>query len=180
MASAESRAPSPCPNSEETSGLRPSATGSPIWRKRCCAASAAGSIGFRALVKTLPCPTTWRTSAEALRCCLGSRGGPAPRHRCELSCRRKEDYRFRVRYRVPDGYADETSGTIRRKEGTRTQGGREEEGGRPFIGRVARVHISLTVTPQTQAALKREARRRGLSIGLLVDDLTSSFRKRGA
>ena len=54
----------------------------------------------------------------------------------------------------------------------------KKKGGRPFIGRVARVHISLTVTPQTQAALKREARRRGLSIGLLVDDLTGSFRSR--
>ncbi len=52
----------------------------------------------------------------------------------------------------------------------------KRKGGRPFIGRVARVHISLTVTPQTQAALKREARKRGLSIGLLVDDLTEPFR----
>jgi hypothetical protein len=54
----------------------------------------------------------------------------------------------------------------------------KKKGGRPFIGRVARVHISLTVTPQTQAALKREARKRGLSIGLLVDDLTEPFRGR--
>jgi hypothetical protein len=52
----------------------------------------------------------------------------------------------------------------------------KRKGGRPFIGRVARVHISLTVTPQTQATLKREARKRGLSIGLLVDDLTEPFR----
>ena len=65
--------------------------------------------------------------------------------------------------------------------GTARKGGaKKKKGGRPFIGRVARVHISLTVTPQTQAALKREARRRGLSIGLLVDDLTASFRKRAA
>jgi hypothetical protein len=56
----------------------------------------------------------------------------------------------------------------------------KRKGGRPFIGRVARVHISLTVTPQTQATLKREARKRGLSIGLLVDDLTEPFRSRRA
>jgi len=66
------------------------------------------------------------------------------------------------------------------KNGIARKTGAKKKGGRPFIGRVARVHISLTVTPQTQAALKREARRRGLSIGLLVDDLTGSFRKRGA
>jgi hypothetical protein len=64
-----------------------------------------------------------------------------------------------------------------KKVGSR-KGAAKKKGGRPFIGRVARVHISLTVTPQTQAALKREARRRGISIGLLVDDLTEPFRAR--
>jgi hypothetical protein len=66
------------------------------------------------------------------------------------------------------------------KKKTGRKGGAKKKGGRPFIGRVARVHISLTVTPQTQAALKREARRRGISIGLLVDDLAAPFRRRGA
>ncbi|MBV9647404.1 MAG: hypothetical protein JO043_08080 [Candidatus Eremiobacteraeota bacterium] len=70
-------------------------------------------------------------------------------------------------------------GAGRKKNGGR-KGGAKRKGGRPFIGKVARVHISLTVTPQTQAALKREARRRGMSIGLLVDDLTEPFRRRGA
>ena len=66
-----------------------------------------------------------------------------------------------------------------KKAGTR-KGGAKKKGGRPFIGRVARVHISLTVTPQTQAALKREARRRGISISLLVDDLARSRFARAA
>jgi hypothetical protein len=67
-------------------------------------------------------------------------------------------------------------GAAKKKTGGRKTGAKKK-GGRPFIGRVARVHISLTVTPQTQAALKREARRRGISIGLLVDDLTEPFRR---
>jgi hypothetical protein len=64
-----------------------------------------------------------------------------------------------------------------KKTTARKAGAKRKKGGRPFIGRVARVHISLTVTPQTQAALKREARKRGMSIGLLVDDLTEPFRR---
>ena len=67
-------------------------------------------------------------------------------------------------------------GAAKKKNGGR-KGSAKRKGGRPFIGKVARVHISLTVTPQTQAALKREARRRGISIGLLVDDLTEPFRR---
>jgi len=69
-----------------------------------------------------------------------------------------------------------SKGAAKKKTGVR-KGGAKKKGGRPFIGRVARVHISLTVTPQTQAALKREARRRGISIGLLVDDLTDPYRR---
>jgi hypothetical protein len=65
--------------------------------------------------------------------------------------------------------------STRKKTGPAKSRTGKKKGGRPFIGRVARVHISLTVTPQTQAALKREARRRGISIGLLVDDLTAPF-----
>jgi hypothetical protein len=68
-----------------------------------------------------------------------------------------------------------TSASAAKKSPAKPRTGKRK-GGRPFIGRVARVHISLTVTPQTQAALKREARKRGLSIGLLVDDLTEPFR----
>jgi hypothetical protein len=71
------------------------------------------------------------------------------------------------------------SGTMKTsaKKSSARKGTAKRKGGRPFIGRVARVHISLTVTPQTQAALKREAKRRGMSIGLLVDDLTAPFRR---
>jgi len=74
--------------------------------------------------------------------------------------------------------ARKTSATARKKVSPAKARTGKKKGGRPFIGRVARVHISLTVTPQTQAALKREARRRGMSIGLLVDDLTEPFRAR--
>ncbi len=67
--------------------------------------------------------------------------------------------------------------SARKKTGPAKSKTGKKKGGRPFIGRVARVHISLTVTPETQAALKREARKRNLSIGLLVDDLTAPFRR---
>jgi hypothetical protein len=102
--------------------------------------------------------------------------------RLEFSAR-KEDSPFHNRYR--NAMATQMKRSARavakkgaaKKAGTR-KGGAKKKGGRPFIGRVARVHISLTVTPQTQAALKREARRRGISIGLLVDDLAEPFRAR--
>ncbi len=98
--------------------------------------------------------------------------------------RDKEESRFRIRYFVCDGNQEEKATGRARNAHERSQENRprkiqnrKEKGGRPFIGRVARVHISLTVTPETQAALKREARKRNLSIGLLVDDLTAPFRR---
>jgi len=93
----------------------------------------------------------------------------------------KEDYGFRVRYpRNAMATQMKRSATRSAAKKTGRKAGAKKKGGRPFIGRVARVHISLTVTPQTQAALKREARRRGISIGLLVDDLTEPYRGRRA
>lgn len=48
-------------------------------------------------------------------------------------------------------------------------------GGRPLIGTQPRVHISLTVTPKTQAILKRVSAKRKMSRGLLVDELAANI-----
>ena len=50
------------------------------------------------------------------------------------------------------------------------------KGGRPLIGKVRRIHISLTVTPKTHEWLKKAAKKGtyGTSAGLVVDRLVES------
>jgi hypothetical protein len=48
-------------------------------------------------------------------------------------------------------------------------------GGRPLLGKRRRVQISISIDAETKQRLRRAAAQRGLSTGLLIDELVTGL-----